>query len=81
MVRRSTKTLNGHKKKSTRVPAHSAGSIRRFDPTEFLAQAGLGRTIVDLKKGQTIYSQGDVADSCFYIQVGKVRLGVISTSG
>jgi len=52
-----------------------------FDPGAFLAQAGLGRTIVDLKKHQTIFSQGDAADTVFFIQKGKVKLTVISRDG
>ena len=56
-------------------------TIRRFDPDAFLAQVGLGRTIVELKKKQTIFSQGDPAEAVFYIQRGKVRLSVISSGG
>jgi CRP/FNR family transcriptional regulator, cyclic AMP receptor protein len=52
-----------------------------FDSAAFLAQAGLGRTIVDLKKGQSIFSQGDPADAIFYIQSGRFKLTVISQSG
>jgi len=55
--------------------------IRLFDPGAFLKQAGLGRTIVELKKGQTVFAQGDRAESVFYIQRGKIRLSVISSSG
>jgi len=47
----------------------------------FLAQAGLGRTIVDLKKKQAVFAQGDPAEAVFYIQHGKVRLSVISSGG
>jgi CRP/FNR family cyclic AMP-dependent transcriptional regulator len=63
------------------IPRTSVRKIRLFDPRAFLAQAGLGRTIVDLKKKQTIFSQGDPADAVFYIQRGKVRLSVISSGG
>lgn len=47
----------------------------------FLAQRGLGRRIIDLKKNGTIFSQGDAADSVFYVQKGKVRLTVVSKRG
>jgi CRP-like cAMP-binding protein len=63
------------------IPRTPIRKIRRFDPSAFLSQAGLGRTIVDLKKGQTVFSQGDAADSVFYIQGGKVKLSVISSAG
>jgi CRP/FNR family transcriptional regulator, cyclic AMP receptor protein len=52
-----------------------------FDPASFLAEAGLGRTIVEFKNKQTIFSQGDPADSVFYIQTGRVKLTVLSTRG
>jgi CRP-like cAMP-binding protein len=52
-----------------------------FQPAAFLAHTGLGRTIVDLKKHQTIFSQGDAADAVFYVQKGKVKLTVISKRG
>lgn len=48
---------------------------------DFLAQNGLGRKIVDLKKGDTVSSQGDAADSVFYIQKGRVKLTVVSGRG
>jgi CRP/FNR family transcriptional regulator, cyclic AMP receptor protein len=63
------------------IPRTRVKKIRLFDPSVFLTQAGLGRTIVDLKKGQVIFSQGEPAESVFYIQRGKIRVSVISTSG
>lgn len=47
----------------------------------FLAQGGLRGTVVVLKKKQIVFSQGDLADSIFYVQRGRVKLGVISRSG
>src|SRR6185312_10324367 len=32
-------------------------------------------------KGGTIFSQGDVCDAVFYIQTGKVKLTVVSSTG
>jgi CRP/FNR family cyclic AMP-dependent transcriptional regulator len=55
--------------------------IRPFDPGAFLTQAGIGRTIVDLKKSQIVFSQGDPAEDIFYVQSGKIKLSVISSSG
>src|SRR6266700_1808886 len=52
-----------------------------FDPEIFLAQAGVGRTLLQLEKKQTLFSQGDLADEIFYIQKGKVKLSVISNVG
>lgn len=63
------------------IPRTPVRSMRLFDPTAFLSQAGLGRKIVDLKKGQIVFSQGDPAHTVFYIQSGQVKLSVISSRG
>jgi CRP-like cAMP-binding protein len=63
------------------IPRTPLKKIRLFDPSAFLEQAGLGRTIVDLKAGQIVFSQGDPAEAVFYIQRGKVRVSVISSGG
>jgi CRP-like cAMP-binding protein len=52
-----------------------------FDLAEFLASAGLGRRIVELKPKQTFFSQGDSADSVFYLQKGRAKITVVSTAG
>ena len=52
-----------------------------FDPKLFLATIGEGRTIVLVPGKQTIFTQGDAADTVFYIQKGKVRLTVVSEKG
>jgi len=54
---------------------------RIFDPEIFLAQAGVGRTLIQLRRKQTLFSQGDAADAVFYIQKGKIKLSIISKSG
>jgi CRP/FNR family transcriptional regulator, cyclic AMP receptor protein len=52
-----------------------------FDVKTFLATVNGGRTVSMYKKDQEIFSQGDPADAVFYIQEGKVKVGVISESG
>jgi CRP/FNR family cyclic AMP-dependent transcriptional regulator len=52
-----------------------------FEPSAFLAQTGLGRRIVQFKPGQAIFSQGDAADSNFYLQSGRAKLTVLSKKG
>jgi CRP-like cAMP-binding protein len=49
-----------------------------FDPLDFLANAGTGRTIRDFRKNQKVYAQGDIADAVFYVQKGKLKLTVSS---
>ncbi len=52
-----------------------------FDPVAFLTQTGLGRTVLSLKKNESAFAQGDLADAVFYIQKGQVRVTVTSESG
>jgi len=52
-----------------------------FDPLEFLAKVGAGKTILEFHRNQTVFAQGDVADTVFYIQKGKVKLTVLSEQG
>ena len=49
-----------------------------FDPKEFLAKVGEGKTIAKYRKDQIVFSQGQVADAVFYIQQGKIKLTVVS---
>ncbi len=52
-----------------------------FDAQAFLASAGLGRRIVQLAPKQTFFSQGDPADSIFYLQKGRARVTIVSHAG
>jgi CRP-like cAMP-binding protein len=58
-----------------------AKKAHKFDRGVFLATIGEGRKIVAVAKRQMIFTQGDPADSVFYIQEGKVRLTVVSHAG
>ena len=53
----------------------------KFDPKLFLNKVGSGRTIATYKNRKQIYSQGDDADSVFYVQKGQVKLSVTSRRG
>jgi CRP/FNR family transcriptional regulator, cyclic AMP receptor protein len=52
-----------------------------FDPKIFLAKVGAGKSILEFQKNQNVYAQGDVADTVFYIQKGRVKLTVLSEQG
>src|SRR6266481_4035735 len=52
-----------------------------FDPQVFLATVGAARTITECPKDYKIFSQGDPAESVFYIQQGRVKLKVKSKQG
>ena len=51
-----------------------------FDLAAFLASAGVGRRMVELKPKQTFFSQGDSADSVFYLQKGPAKISFVSTA-
>jgi len=52
-----------------------------FDAAAFLTSAGLGRRIVELQPRETFFSQGDPADSVFYLQKGRAKVTVVSHAG
>jgi CRP/FNR family transcriptional regulator, cyclic AMP receptor protein len=52
-----------------------------FNPAAFLASAGLGRRIVQLEPKEAFFSQGDPADSVFYLQKGRAKVTVVSKAG
>jgi CRP/FNR family transcriptional regulator, cyclic AMP receptor protein len=52
-----------------------------FDPKQFLAKVGEGKTIAKYRNDQIVFSQGQVADAVFYIQQGKIKLTVVSEQG
>jgi CRP/FNR family transcriptional regulator, cyclic AMP receptor protein len=53
----------------------------RFDPIAFLAKVGSGKTILDCRKNQAVFRQGEIADSVFYIQKGRIKVVVLSELG
>ena len=62
------------------MPRH-APAKSSFDLEEFLASAGIARTIRTYKRSTIIFSQGDAATDVFYIQHGSVKLSVLSRTG
>ncbi|HEX9223016.1 MAG TPA: Crp/Fnr family transcriptional regulator [Candidatus Acidoferrales bacterium] len=54
---------------------------RAFNVQAFLDSAGLSRRIVQYRRSQKIYAQGDPATSVMYIQNGGVKLSVVNEVG
>jgi CRP-like cAMP-binding protein len=52
-----------------------------FDTTAFLTHAGLGRRVIQLAPKDAFFSQGDPADSIFYLQQGRAKVTVVSANG
>lgn len=56
-------------------------TTRAFSPAAFLASTGLGRSVVELKPEENFFSQGDPADSVFFLQKGRAKVTVVSRAG
>jgi CRP/FNR family transcriptional regulator, cyclic AMP receptor protein len=54
---------------------------RTFDPKVFLTTVNGGRSESAYKKGKVVFTQGEPADSVFYIQSGKIKIAVTSKQG
>jgi CRP-like cAMP-binding protein len=76
-------TLNASPPRQTsEIPLYGIKRLRKaFDGEAFLARAGVGKTVVSLKKKDAAFSQGTPSDAVFYIRKGKVQLTVVSMIG
>lgn len=52
-----------------------------FDPKTFLSKITGGNTVSNYPRNQVVYSQGEPADSVFYIHKGKAKITVLSKQG
>jgi CRP/FNR family transcriptional regulator, cyclic AMP receptor protein len=52
-----------------------------FDPQVFLDTAGVSRHLVEYRRGESIFSQGEPAETVMYIQKGGVKFSVVNGSG
>ena len=52
-----------------------------FSAQAFLDSGGLARKVVEYRRSEKIYSQGDPATNVMYIQKGGVKLSVVSEAG
>jgi len=59
----------------------SKQALTGFDLRTYLAKVGNGKTILRSGKKDVLFSQGDAAESVFYIQDGRVKLTVVSAKG
>ena len=57
------------------------GMTQSVDWAAFLTGISRGKTVLEYGANRTIYSQGDPADSVWYLQDGKVKLAVTSQQG
>src|SRR2546423_4057091 len=52
-----------------------------FNPQIFLSIVGTGKTVSKYRKGQVIFAQGEVADTIYYLQKGRIKVVVLSEQG
>jgi CRP-like cAMP-binding protein len=62
-------------------PAAANGKTQPVDWSAFLAGITYGKTVLECGANRTIYVQGDLADSVWYLQKGEVKLAVTSQEG
>lgn len=52
-----------------------------FNAQSFLETSGVARKVMEYRRGESIYSQGQTAGTVMYIQKGGVKLSVVNGSG
>jgi CRP-like cAMP-binding protein len=63
------------------LAAKAQSKVVAFEAERYLNTAGIAKKLVNYRKGQTIFSQGDPSDSVLYLQRGSVKLTITSPSG
>jgi CRP/FNR family cyclic AMP-dependent transcriptional regulator len=65
--------------------ASNAAIVKRADVDPYVAtlleKITLGKQKVSFDKGEKIFSQGDRADSIYFIQTGRIKITVVSAAG
>src|ERR1700722_439187 len=62
-------------------PKRKSTQKRAFDAQAFLDSAGLARRVVEYRKSEKIYSQGESSKNVLYIQKGGIKLSVVNEVG
>jgi CRP-like cAMP-binding protein len=67
---------------ATRTKAAKApAAVADLYVTSLLERISEGKRVMSFRKGERIFSQGERADAIFFIQTGRVKITVLSTSG
>jgi CRP/FNR family transcriptional regulator, cyclic AMP receptor protein len=67
-------------KKRTKASS-SATLIPPFELRKFLDSAGIKRKITKYPRSAVVFSQGDIADHVYYVQLGSIKMSVLSRTG
>ena len=65
------------RRKTRPVPS----KLRKFDVEKYLESTGPARTVVEYRKGEVVFTQGEPGADVRYIQKGAVKLSVLSRVG
>ena len=58
-----------------------SSNLARFDPKAFLDKICAGQKVLRVPRGQSVFVQGDPADTLFFLQQGKIKLAVVNDVG
>lgn len=70
----------GNLGKGDAAPDRTA-TAEAFVPRLFLTKLNSGKSSQEYQSGESVFAQGDAADAVFYIEIGKVKLTVVSKRG
>jgi CRP/FNR family cyclic AMP-dependent transcriptional regulator len=73
--------MSGAGKKKNGGPDKIGQARPRLEALAFLDSADISKKIVEYRRSEAIFVQGDPCDSVMYIQAGAVRLSVLSSGG
>lgn len=59
----------------------NSSALYIFDPGAFLSKVGIVPRILEMRPKERFFSQGDSADSVFYLQTGRAKVTVVSKVG
>src|SRR5580765_7707572 len=65
----------------TAKPKATIRPTAKFDAQQFLDTSGVSRKVMEYCRGESIYTQGDAAETVMYIQKGGVKLSVVNGVG
>src|SRR4051812_36564981 len=71
-MRPAKKTKTGRKKRSTRIDPYVMTLLEKISE---------GKHVMTFRKGKVVFSQGDRADSIYFVQSGRVKVSVLSSGG
>ena len=56
-------------------------SMAEYRAPDLLNEINAGKTVLHVRKGETVYSDGEEADSIYFVQMGQVQISALSATG